>query len=145
MMQRIIEYAYTGFVSVTEENVQELLTTANQFTVIGMEEVCSKFLIERLNSQNCIGFWKLTYFCFCPELREDAFHHILSNFEEVVSSEEFLELTPEELTHILARDDLNVKEETTAFEAVTNWMSYAPTERNKHFPELLLKVLQHPC
>lgn len=55
MMRLIIEFAYTGSVPVTAENVQELLLAADQFNVMDVVQTCCDFLGEQLRAENCIG------------------------------------------------------------------------------------------
>lgn len=140
VMQLIIQFASTGSVSVTEDNVQELFIAADQFIMAGVEQVCCNFLVERLSPENCIGIWQFTHVCRCLELKLKAYRYILRHFEEVISSEEFQKLSAQELMDILSRDDLCVRQEKTLYEAIIKWMSHAPTERNRHFPPLLSKV-----
>lgn len=139
-MQLIIKFAYTGSMSVTEDNVQELFEAADQLLVPDIQQVCCNFIMKRLSSENCIGIWQFTNFCFSPELQQKAYNYILRNFEAVVSSEEFLQLSVQELTGILAKDELCVTDEKSLYEAIIKWMAHAPTERNRHFPALLSKV-----
>lgn len=50
-----LEYAYNREVSITADNVYELLPAADQFNIDGIVFKCSKFLEESLTPQNCIG------------------------------------------------------------------------------------------
>uniref|UniRef100_A0A3P9DJW6 Kelch like family member 10 n=1 Tax=Maylandia zebra TaxID=106582 RepID=A0A3P9DJW6_9CICH len=112
MMALIINFAYTGSVSITGENVVELLMAADQFNAMDIVKLCSDFLGEQLCPENCVGIWQFTKVCLSPELRTKTYHYIISNFEQVVLEEEFLHLTVEELADILDREDLNVWETT---------------------------------
>ncbi|XP_075960673.1 kelch-like protein 10 [Anarhichas minor] len=140
MMQLIIEFAYTGLVSVTEENVQELLLAADQLNVMGVVQTCCDFLGEQLCPENCIGIFQVTDTCLSPELRLKAYHFIVDHFEEVVLSEEFPQLSVQQLADILGRDDLNVSEESAVFEAILRWIAHEPEERKAHLAVLLSKV-----
>uniref|UniRef100_A0A669AXC9 Kelch-like protein 10 n=1 Tax=Oreochromis niloticus TaxID=8128 RepID=A0A669AXC9_ORENI len=140
MMALIIDFAYTGSVSVTEENAVELLMAADQFNVMDIVNICGDFLGVQLCPENCVGIWKFTKVHLSPELRAKAYHYIISNFEQVVLQEEFLQLTVEELGDILKRDDLNVQCETTVYEALLKWISHVPAEREQHLTALLSKV-----
>lgn len=139
MMALIINFAYTGSVSITGENVVELLMAADQFNAMDIVKLCSDFLGEQLCPENCVGIWQFTKVCLSPELRTKAYHYIISNFEQVVLEEEFLQLTVEELADILDREDLNVWE-TTLYEALTKWISHVPVQRKQHLTALLSKV-----
>ena len=140
MMQAIIEFAYTDSLSVTVDNVQELLLAADQFNVMKIVQACCDFLGERLCPENCIGIWKFTSILPCFELQSKAFQFILDHFEQVMSTEEFQYLSVQELTDILGRDDLNVKKENTVCEAIFHWITNRPEERTEHLLELLSKV-----
>ncbi|XP_053534494.1 kelch-like protein 10 [Ictalurus punctatus] len=71
-------------------------------------------------------------------LKQQAFRFILHNFEEMVRlSEEFLDLTVEQLREIIEKDKLNVKQES---EAVLQWIKHAPWKRKAHIGVLLPKV-----
>ncbi|XP_042077545.1 kelch-like protein 10 [Haplochromis burtoni] len=144
MMALIIDFAYTGSVSVTEENAVELLMAADQLNVMDIVKICSDFVGEQLCAENCVGIWQFTKVHLSPELRAKAFHYIISNFEQVVLQEEFLQLTVEELDDILERDDLNVQCESTAYEALIKWISHVPAEREQHLIALLSKVYKLP-
>ncbi|XP_030275694.1 kelch-like protein 10 [Sparus aurata] len=140
MMQAIIEFAYTGSLSVTVDNVQELLLAADQFNVMKIVRACCDYLEERLCPENCIGIWKFTNILPCFELQSKTFLFILDHFEEVVSTEEFEFLNVQELADILGRDDLNVKKENTVCEAIFQWITNRPEERKEHLLVLLSKV-----
>ncbi|XP_029299567.1 kelch-like protein 10 [Cottoperca gobio] len=140
MMEVIIEFAYNGSVSVTKQNVQELLLAADQLTVMDIVHTCCNFLGEQLCPKNCIGIFQFTNICCCSELQRKAFHYIIDHFEEVVSSEEFLELSVQEISDIIDRDDLNVRKESTVFEAILRWITNLPEERKVHIAVLLSKV-----
>ncbi|XP_071770861.1 kelch-like protein 10 [Centroberyx gerrardi] len=140
-MRLLIEYAYTRSVPVTEENVEQLLAAADQLRVMGVVRTCCAFLEEQLCPKNCIGIWKFMDTYRCPDLRHKAFRFILRHFEEIaVASEEFLALSLQQLVDILERDDLNVKQESTVFEAVLRWIGHSPEERKGHIAVLLPKV-----
>uniref|UniRef100_A0A3P8S6W3 Kelch like family member 10 n=1 Tax=Amphiprion percula TaxID=161767 RepID=A0A3P8S6W3_AMPPE len=140
MMQLIIEFAYTNSVSVTEDNVQELLLAADQLNVMGVVQACSDFIGEQLCPENCVNIWHFTKICISPKLQQKAYRHIIDHFEEVVTCDEFLEVSVEEFVDILDRDDLSVREESTVYDAVIRWISHAAEERQRHIAALLPKV-----
>lgn len=140
MTQLIIAYAYTSTVLVTASNAMELLLAADQFNIMGIVEACLDFLTEMLSADNCLVIWRFSDTYYCSQLQQKAFQFILYNFEEVVSSQEFLQLTVEELCDIFDHDELNVKTENIVFEAICKWISHTPERRKKHIAILLPKV-----
>ncbi|XP_077094325.1 kelch-like protein 10 [Siphateles boraxobius] len=142
IMPLIIQYAYTRSVLITQENVVELLVAAEMILVSGLVDACCQFLESHLCPENCIGICKFTEdFYSCSKLRCKTKHYILQHFEEVLHvSEEFLELSLEQLEEIMDEDELNVKQEEVVFEAVLHWINHAPENRRQHIAVLLPKV-----
>ncbi|XP_067447850.1 kelch-like protein 10 [Thunnus thynnus] len=141
MMKIIIEFAYNNSVSVTNENVQELFIAADRFNVTGITQACCDFLEDHLTPENCIGIWWFTDVYYYPEMKHKAFLFTLYHFEEVVAtSEDFLQLSVEELVKIIENDLLNVKQEKMVFEAILHWIAYAPEERTDYISLLLSNV-----
>ncbi|XP_041664534.1 kelch-like protein 10 [Cheilinus undulatus] len=140
MMELIIDFAYTGSVSVTEENVQELFLAADQFIVMDIVQTCCDFLEERLCPENCIDIWHFTNVVFHMGLHSKVYRYIIDHFDEVISCEEFLQLSVEELVDFLEKDDLNVKLERSVFDAIIRWIGHIPEERGGHISLLFSKV-----
>ncbi|XP_070694999.1 kelch-like protein 10 [Pempheris klunzingeri] len=141
MMKVIIDFAYTGFVPVTQQNVQELFIAADQFNVNGVIQACSDVLEEQLTIQNCISTWWFADTYYTPDLKHRVFLFILNHFEEVAAtSEEFLQLSAQQLTKIIENDRLNVNTEKKVFEAIVRWIAYSAEERREHTSLLLPKV-----
>ncbi|NXI50591.1 KLH10 protein, partial [Chloroceryle aenea] len=141
IMGLIIEYTYTGTVPVTADNVESLLITADYLNVVGIVGLCSEFLKSQLCLENCIGIWKFTATYYCPDLQAAAYIFILHHFKEITEvSPEFTDLSVTELKELIAKDELNVRQECVVFEAVLKWVAHDPQTRRQHVPELLGKV-----
>ncbi|XP_074424770.1 kelch-like protein 10 [Larus michahellis] len=139
MMRLLMEYAYTGTVLLTDDNVESLLIVADQFNVLDIVRLCCEFLKSQLCLENCIGIWRFTGYYYCPDLREAAHEFILHHFEEVTKvSTEFLALSFNELERLLEKDELPVKEEAV-LEAVLKWVAHDLQSRRQHVVVLLGK------
>ncbi|KAL3063984.1 hypothetical protein OYC64_000318 [Pagothenia borchgrevinki] len=141
VMKLLIEFAYTEYVPVTQENVQELFIAADRYNVMGVVRACCDLLEQQLTPQNCIGIMKFTDIYYTPEMKNKAFLFTLNHFEEVVAaSEEFMQLSAQELSQIIGDDRLNVKQEKIVFRAILGWISYSTGERRQYISLLLPKV-----
>lgn len=140
MMQLIIEFAYTNNVPVTEKTVRELLQTAGFLNIRSILTKCCNFLGDMLCTENCIGIYQLTKYHFCIPLERKAYKFILSNFEEVESSEEFPQLDVENFCSIIANDHLCVRSEAVVFKAIVQWITYAIEDRREFMAILFSKV-----
>ncbi|XP_061653742.1 kelch-like protein 10 [Phyllopteryx taeniolatus] len=139
LMQLLIDFAYTGSVSVSEDNVKDLLIAADKFNITGIIQTCCAFLTEQLCPESCISIWQFSKNCHAPELQLNAYQYILYHFEAVTSSFELQQLSFQDFCKILDRDDLIVKE-NTVYEAILQWIAHAPGERGKNMAVLLAKV-----
>jgi kelch-like protein 10 len=140
-MNLILEYAYLRFVEINEENVEELLVSADYLSVLGLHELCCDFLRSRLAVENCIGIMKFAREYFCTNLERDARLFLMRNFVEVSQdSEEILYLTLGELQDIIAADELNVKHEEIVWECILRWINHDTPNRKGNMLELFKKL-----
>ncbi|XP_028274884.1 kelch-like protein 10 [Parambassis ranga] len=140
MMELIIEFAYTGSVNVTKSNAQRLFMAADYLNIVKLVQICCNFFEKTLCPHNCIGIWQFTKNYHTPELHLKVFHYVLSHFEEVVFGEEFLQLSAQDVSDIISRDDLNVRKEAAVFEAIIRWITHEPQEREGYADILLSEV-----
>ncbi|XP_060936187.1 kelch-like protein 10 [Limanda limanda] len=140
IMEIIIDFTYNRSVTVTKDNVHELMVAADMLNIIGIIQACSSFISEHLCLQNCIGIWKFTDICPCYELRCNALHYIMVHFDRVINFKEYLQLSVHDLTEILGKDELNVKNERTLFDVILRWIAHIPKEREEHMAKLLSQV-----
>ncbi|XP_048850811.1 kelch-like protein 10 [Brienomyrus brachyistius] len=140
-MKLVIDYAYTHSVLVTADNVESLLAAADQLNIPSIMEHCNNFLQDQLCRDNCVGIFIIADVYHLSELRESAFFFMVKNFKQVASSsEEFLQLTVEQLSSVVEKDELNVSQEEVVFDAILRWIAHEPSSRNCHIAVLLPKV-----
>uniref|UniRef100_A0A8C5G972 BACK domain-containing protein n=1 Tax=Gouania willdenowi TaxID=441366 RepID=A0A8C5G972_GOUWI len=115
----------------------------HQFNVKSLEQTCFEALKDHLCPEKCIGLWQFTKVWYIPilfQLKNEAFHFICENFEEVSLCEEFLQLAEQELADILGQDDITVTQESTVYQSVLRWINHMPEERQGAISTLLPKV-----
>lgn len=83
MMQTLLTYIYLRKLNVDENNVYELLMTADYLSILGVLEVCCQFLDSKLNSLNCIGVMLFARSHFCKRLAETSWRYIMRYFVQV--------------------------------------------------------------
>lgn len=54
-LKQLIDYAYTGEITITEDNVQVLLPVSSLLQIQSVREACCKFLLRQLHPSNCLG------------------------------------------------------------------------------------------
>ncbi|EDO38065.1 predicted protein [Nematostella vectensis] len=139
-MQVLVEFAYTGRVEITVENVQNLLATASLLQFHEVKDLCCQFLESQLDPSNCLGIRKFTESHGCCKFLEVIDKYVLENFKQVMKSEEYALLPSELLVKVISSDDLNIIEEEEVFEAVMNWIRHDLNTRVAKLPSLIRYV-----
>lgn len=121
-MSVIIDYCYTGRVTITESNVQRLYAAANMLQLEYIRKACSGFMTRRLDHSNCVGMLKFADTYDNPELKENAQAFIARNFKQVCSGEELCELNSDQFKELLSLDTLDVDCEETVCSAAVRWL-----------------------
>lgn len=97
------------------------------------------FFYRRLHPQNALGIRQFADTLGCTNLVESAEKYIEQCFHEVSMSEEFLNLSVQDVKSILQRNDLRVESEEQVFEACMRWVKHND-KRNMFLPEILAEV-----
>lgn len=97
---KILNYFYTGEITVDYSNVEELLKLADHFIVGGIIEYCAEFLGSKLNLENCLFTLFLTSRYKLKHLNGLVENWIAGNLEQVCSSSEILNLKLSELQDV---------------------------------------------
>ena len=130
-MRLIMKYLYTASVELTTNTVQNLLSAANLLQLKDLKDGCADFMSKKLDTDNCIGIHFFAQAHECETLEFSAWDVITENFECVSESNEFVELSPENVIEIIKYDDIHASEEEV-FEATSRWLAHASDARSPH-------------
>jgi len=136
-MASLIDYAYTGEVMVTIDNVQDLLPAAGILQLKELKDACCAFLSDHMDTTNCLGIKQFADLHSCPDLVKKANRFIIRKFTEVVKHEEFLQLPHGVLKELLYNDHLHVENEHQVFKAFMAWVNHDLEDRAPNSFELL--------
>ena len=76
---------------------QVLLPASSILQMSSVREACCKFLMRQLHPTNCLGIRNFADTHACKELHKRSHKFALENFQEVMSTEEFLLLPFQEV------------------------------------------------
>lgn len=136
----LVDFAYTGEIVVTEENVQVLLPASSLLQMHSVREVSCKFLLRQLHPTNCLGIRTFADTHACQELHKRSHRFALQNFQEVMNTEEFLLLPYQQVDELISNSQLNVDKEEKVFQACVAWVKHNPLERKQYVYKLLKHV-----
>ncbi|XP_078677219.1 kelch-like protein 24 [Branchiostoma floridae x Branchiostoma belcheri] len=135
-LQQLVDYAYSSKITITTDNVHALFQAADMLQFLGVCDECQDFLEPRINQDTCLGTWALADRVSRTELAEKAECWALKWFEEVCTTEEFLELPYHLLKTYVSEEGLLAKEEQI-LKAIMLWARHDLKEREGHLKELL--------
>ncbi|XP_077979051.1 kelch-like protein 24 [Glandiceps talaboti] len=135
-MAVLLDYLYTGNVSITNMNVQALLETANLLLVCSLKDSCIEFMLDHIDASNCLGIWQILDSLGLREY-ERARNYALEYFQLVSCYDEFLELTKDKLIELLLNDGLCVDREQFLYDAVMKWFQHDKEFRTCHLADVL--------
>lgn len=136
----IVNFAYTGSIELREDTVENLLSTACMLQLSEVVEACCNFLMKQLHPSNCIGIRQFADAQGCSDLYKVANNYVMERFNEVMNTQEFLILPPEEVCKLLASDDLNIPNEEIIYQSLLMWVNHDLATRKKYLPKLMSHI-----
>ncbi|XP_029551287.1 kelch-like protein 30 [Salmo trutta] len=137
VMASILDFCYTGKLTINQGNVEGLIRTSSQLQFQAVRTVCSRYLQHQIDATNCLGILEFGEVHGCPEVVAKAWGFLLENFEAVQRWEEFPLLEKERLVACLSNERLQTRTECTRVEAALAWVRHHQESRLPHLPELL--------
>jgi len=144
----LIEFAYSGEIDISKDNVQTLLEASNYLQVEFVKKSCGDFLKGAMNDKTCPSIWQLADLFALEELMKEAKKHL--HFTKVTRMEEFLSLPIGFLKEVLADEGICVvienlipsqeEREKVVLEAISKYVEHDIDNRKRHFTELLSLV-----
>ena len=138
-VKNVIDYIYSGKISLKTSNVLTLLRTADFLQVDDVKKICFDFLETSLSIENCLDVVKASTMYNNLAPRKQTYQYISDNFEDIVGGNTFKELSKDDVTSLFANVDPHKVQEFSLFEAAINWVKHDKT-RETEFSSLFLAL-----
>jgi len=139
VVEEVLEYLYTGHVDINEKNAYDLMAVADYFIIPSLKILSGRVIQQTLSLSNCLVAYFSAIKYRCEELQEAAREFIQSNFVAVAKTEDFLNLSINEVEEWISSDEIIVEEEEEVFEVVIKWVERSKS-RKRSLPDLLRHV-----
>ena len=136
-MELLLDFCYTGEVTVTENNVEDLFLAADLLGFSYAKEACASFLLEQLDPGNCLGILQLGENHTSTALCSNTQSYINANFKAVAECGEILSLEAKQLKELLESDEIVVDDEFEVLQVIFSWVRNDTKKRRKMLPFLL--------
>ena len=140
-MADILEFIYTGSVQIsTQENAENLFELADYLLLPNLKALAGKYLEEHITAANCISIYHLAEKYLCQELIASCRKFIHSNFSSVAESDDFLNLSSQEVENWISSDEIAIDAEENVCELVLRWIDRDKRQRRVKFRDLFRHV-----
>ncbi|XP_078572540.1 kelch repeat and BTB domain-containing protein 2-like isoform X2 [Branchiostoma floridae x Branchiostoma japonicum] len=140
MFGEILSYIYSGTLHVSLDKVQPLYQAADLLQLDYVRDTCSSYMAMNVERSTCVDLYKFADVFSVETVQKGCLQLIYRNFVEIASSEDFCSLSVNQLTEIISHDELDVKEETTVWDAVVRWVQHSREDRLHHLPSILSHI-----
>ncbi|CAF0789636.1 unnamed protein product [Rotaria sp. Silwood1] len=120
-LRAVLEFIYTGELSLSIENIAEVLRAVTHLQVNHAIKLCEEFLIEETTVDNCIDVLSLADLFSIPVL-EKINKFVLRNFPKVALNEGFKRLTYEQILYLIRSNEFRLYPEIKVFDMCVEWL-----------------------
>ncbi|XP_078597301.1 kelch repeat and BTB domain-containing protein 8-like isoform X2 [Branchiostoma floridae x Branchiostoma japonicum] len=139
MFWEILSYIYSGTLHVSLDKVQPLYQAADLLQLDYVRDTCSSYMAMNVEQCTFVDLYNFADVFSVDIVLRRCVEWIDLNFVEFSFSEEFCSLSLNQLTEIISHDELDVKEETTVWEAVVKWVQHSM--ENSILPHIRFNLL----
>lgn len=132
-------FCLLGEAVLTEDTVESILSAAHLFQLLPLVNGCANYMLELINTSNCIGIYFFSKTHQCESLAAKAKELINNQFMQLSQEKDFLELPSDQLIEILKDNDLCVTSEVAVYEACMAWFYHDLETRQKD----LINIMRH--
>ncbi|XP_015262496.1 PREDICTED: kelch-like protein 24 [Gekko japonicus] len=140
ILQKILDYLYTGKLLLTMESSQDLFTAASRLVILPLQDIVGRFLADSISMDSCLGLYALAYAHNHQTLLRVATRHITMNFEPLSEHKSFSCLDLSTVMSIVSSDKLLVSTEFTVYQAVQRWVKSQPAEHLSLLKKLMGQI-----
>jgi len=136
-LQTIIDFIYSGEMSLDADSLVDTLDAANQLQVRAALDLCSEYITSMLTFSNADDLVRIAEMYSLDRVSEFYANKVLLEFEEFARTPSFLALSVEVLARYLADDRLRVRLECLLVDAVVRWCAHDVIARTESLPTLV--------
>ncbi|XP_078572263.1 kelch repeat and BTB domain-containing protein 8-like isoform X2 [Branchiostoma floridae x Branchiostoma japonicum] len=140
MFGEILSYIYSGTLHLSLDKVQPLYQAADLLQLDSVRDTCSSYMAMNVECPTCVDLYKFADVFSVNNVRKSCLQGIARHFTEFSFTVEFCSLRVNQLSDIISHDELDVKEETTVWEAVVRWVQHSREDRLHHLPSILSHI-----
>ena len=132
----LIDFMYTAVVTISNDNVLQLLTNADYLQMEEVKEFCVDFLESILSPENCQAVLTIANQYHLEALQKQIYEMISLKFDDFIETKDFKVFTKTDLISCLTKLNKDQVNELSVFTAVVTWTNYDKQNRKNAFLEI---------
>ena len=135
-LETLIDFMYGGFISISDQNVMDLLEGADYLKIEEVKQFCFEFLQLNITPDNLLLVFKIAFRHKNDSLMDNVRKYVRTNLDDVVNTDEFKALSKNELVSLIFGSNNLRPREVSIYRAVITWTCHNEEARANEFPEL---------
>ena len=149
-LKSVVSFIYSGDIELTPEKALNLCPASIKLMLPELMGLCKDFLLDQLNEYDpdiafVIDINRMAKENSMENLANRSWQMMLCEFQEVIETDAFKQMSEAELTKYLEDEELFVANEDPVFEAVVTWVRHHIDKRKSSFESLLKHVTLSHC
>lgn len=141
-LQLLINFCYAGRITITSDNIEDLVDAAARMELIPLEQDCCKFLIDNLTIDNCLDVLFIADKYNFTQLNQKTLDFMCEHFEDIPIAD-MVEINYKNFNELLNYGNYKFPE-SIVFDRLVRWCGHNERERAKYVP-LLVDYIRLEC
>ena len=135
----LIEFIYTGKISINQENVFDLLAASDYLQIDEAKQFCFDFLPNVISVSSCFKVLKTANLYQNNSLQNKTFQFITNNFVEILLTNDYKRQPKEYLFDLLSQLQSNYFDESLVYDVIIAWVKHRESRKDE-FAELFQRL-----
>ncbi|CAF3279631.1 unnamed protein product [Rotaria socialis] len=121
-LQLVLNFLYTGELTLTYRNVNDILICAKELDIAKIFEICEEFL-SKFEKRHVFRVLDLSRRYGMKKAFYESHYYLSKNFNECINMKTFLQLPYATIANILADETIQNRDETIVSSRILNWIT----------------------
>ena len=139
-MKALIDFIYTGSITIHDQNVGSLLSGAEYLKTNEVKQFCDEFVLEKSKLQDSLALIKAASLNKEVEMRNDIREYVITHLEELTQTDEFKSLSKVDMIYFISNLEQSRVRKATIYQAVITWVRHNEETRKTDFSDLFRMV-----
>ena len=139
-MKALIDFIYTGSVTIDDRNVESLQSGAECFKLNEVKQFCDEFVLEKSKLLDSFADFKTASLNKEVEMKNDIREYVSTHLEELTQTDEFKSLSKFDMIVFISNLEQSRVRKMSIYQAVITWVRHDEETRKTDFPELFRMI-----